>query len=174
MASLSFSFMVLSLAILLQFLLVFASTKSIDAICKTVDDKTFCVKTLSTYPPAASATNTFQAATAALKLGKSYAEKCAAFTAKAATENPNLKKQFDACQDAFKSIVSNLWSASGELKESPDTANYDVMICMDSTTIVKNMVGKNKDATSKTIMNMKLRMDKLISIEVGATIALGG
>ncbi|CAH2070147.1 unnamed protein product [Thlaspi arvense] len=173
-SSSSSCFVVLSLAVLLQFLFVSASTKSIDAICQRVTDKAFCVKTLTAYPPAASASTRFQAAKAALSLGMSYAGKSAVYVAKAAKENPNLKKQFAGCKDAFTTIVYSLKSASMELKESPDTSNYDVMVCTDSTTIVKNLVGKNMDKASKTVMSMTLMMEKILAIAVGATLAVGG
>ncbi|CAA7021805.1 unnamed protein product [Microthlaspi erraticum] len=174
MASSPNCFVIVIFAVLLQILFVSASTKSIDAICQKVTDKAFCVKTLSAYPPAVSATTTFQASQAALSLSISYAGKPAAFAAKAAKENPNLKKQFAGCQNAFMTIVASLRSASGELKESPDTANYDVMVCRDSTTMVKSLVGKNADMASKTIVNMTLMMEKILAIAVGAIEAVGG
>lgn len=83
-------------------------------------------------------------------------------------------KQFKASQDAFVTISSSLKSASLELKESPDTANYDVMVCTDSTTMVKGLVGKKTDKASKTLIKMTLRMEKLIALAVGATVAVGG
>lgn len=113
-------------------------------------------------------------AEAGLRLGISYADKSAGFTAKAAMENPDLKKQFEECQDAYATIIASLKSAASELKESPDTANYDVMVCSDSTTRVKNLVGKNSDKASKTVMMMTLMMEKLLAIAVGATVAVGG
>ncbi|CAA7021800.1 unnamed protein product [Microthlaspi erraticum] len=163
-----------NIVVLLQFLFVSASTKSIDPICHYVTYTAFCVKTLSAYPPAVSATTTFQAAQAALSLSKSYAEKSAGFAAKAAKENPNLKKQFAGCQDAFVTIIENLKNASRDLKESPDASNYEANICTDSTAIVKDLVRKNGDMASRTILNMTLMMEKFIDIAVGATMALGG
>ncbi|XP_010441452.1 PREDICTED: uncharacterized protein LOC104724616 isoform X2 [Camelina sativa] len=174
-SSSSYCFGLRSLAVVLPFLLVSAlATKYIDAICRRTTNKAFCVKTLNAYPPAASATNTFQAAEATLSLTMSYARKSASFAGKAAKENPKLKKQFAASQDAFATIITSLKSAALGLKESPDTANYDVMVCTDSTSIVKNLVGKNTDKASKTIMMMTLRMEKLLAIAVGATVAVGG
>lgn len=109
---------------------------------------------------------------AAINIAKSYAEKCRKFTEKTAKENPKLKDQFMDCQDAFLDIISSLKSAAGELKVSPDTANYDVMVCTDQTTIVENSIGKNRDVASNTIMKMTLMMNKLIAIAAGATDAL--
>ncbi|CAF2273798.1 BnaCnng65360D [Brassica napus] len=174
MASLYSCFVVGSLAVLLQFLFVSASTKSINAICQSVTDKAFCVNTLTAYPPAASATSTFQAAKAALSLSISYAGKSASFAANAANQNPNMKKQFAACKDAYATIIASIKSAAAELKESPDTANYDVMVCRDSTTIVKNLIKKNVDKDSKMLIKMTLMMERLLTIAVGATVAVGG
>ncbi|KAG2331744.1 hypothetical protein Bca52824_002924 [Brassica carinata] len=56
------------------------------------------------------------------------------------------------CQDAYHRIIMSLKSAAGELKESPDTSNYDVMVCTDQTTMVKNLIGKDTDVVSNTIM----------------------
>ncbi|CAN7016760.1 unnamed protein product [Brassica oleracea var. botrytis] len=131
MASLYSCFVVGSLAVLLQFLLVSASTKSINAICQSVTDKAFCVNTLTAYPPAASATSTesfpsqISLATGVLSCSVSYAGKSASFAANAANQNPNMKKQFAACKDAYATIIASIKSAAAELKESPDTANYD-------------------------------------------------
>jgi len=85
-----------------------------------------------------------------------------------------LKTQFAASQDAFVTISKSLKSAASELKISPDTANYDVMVCSDSIATVKNLVEKNTDNSSKTVMTMTLMMEKLLTIAVGATVAVGG
>ncbi|XP_010482307.1 PREDICTED: uncharacterized protein LOC104760993 [Camelina sativa] len=172
MASSSFFFSFVSLAVMLPCLLLSVSATSyIDTICnKAKGDKAFCVKTLSAYPPAASATSTFQAAVATLSLGASYADKSAAFAGTAAKVNPKLKE----CQDAFVLISRSCKSASSELKEDPQTANYDVMLCYDSITTVKNLVGKNTDKASKTIISMTMMMEKFLALAVGATEAVGG
>ncbi|KAH0932212.1 hypothetical protein HID58_009329 [Brassica napus] len=169
MASSSPCLVAIFVAIWLQFLSISASTKSIDAICQHVTDKRFCIKTLTAYPPAASATNTFQTVSAAIHIAESYAEKCRKFTEKTAKENPKMKNQFMDCQDAYHRIVMSLRSAAGELKVSPDTSNYDVMVCTDQTTMVKDLVGKNRDVASNTIMKMTLMMNKLIAIAAAAT-----
>lgn len=85
-----------------------------------------------------------------------------------------MKKDFAAIQDAFMTISMSLKSAKLELKDSPDTANYDVMVCTDSTMIVKNLIGKNTDKVSKTVMLMTLKMEELIAMAYGATVAVGG
>ncbi|XP_010441508.1 PREDICTED: uncharacterized protein LOC104724663 [Camelina sativa] len=171
-ASSSFFFGVVSLAVLLPFLLLSASATSyIDAICSnSPGDKAFCAKTLSAYPPAASATSTLQAAVATLRLGMSYANKSADIAGTAEKENPKLK----GSQDAFLGIIGNLKSSTSELTEDPQTANYDAMVCYDNTKILEDLVGKNKDKASTTIFTMTVMMNKLIDLTVGATIAIGG
>ncbi|CAA7057744.1 unnamed protein product [Microthlaspi erraticum] len=134
----------------------------------------FCVKTLSAYPPVVSASTTFQAAQAVLRFSISQAQISASFAAKAAKENPNLKKQFAGCQDAFVTIIEHFNNAIRDLQKSPDVSKYEAMICTDNTAIVKNLVGKNGDMASKNMVNMTLMMEKIIDIAVGATIAVGG
>ncbi|XP_010482310.1 PREDICTED: uncharacterized protein LOC104760995 [Camelina sativa] len=171
MASSSLIFGVVSLAVLLPFFSLSASGSYIDPICSNSrGDKAFCVKTLSAYPPAASANSTFQAAVATLRLVMSYANKSADFAGTAAKENPKLKE----CQDAFVDITRNLMGATAELTEDPESANYDAMICYDNTKLVEELVGKNKDKASKTIIAMTAMMSKLVDLAVGATIAIGG
>ncbi|EOA14553.1 hypothetical protein CARUB_v10027791mg [Capsella rubella] len=174
MASSSYCFSVLSLAVLLPFLLHSASATSyIDAICKKfTGDKAFCLKTLSAYPPAASATSPLQAGLATFKLAESYAYKTKAFMTKAAKEDPKLKKDLAGCQDAYKSIVRNYDSALSELKSDPEIARYDVLLCFDSTKKVKGLVGKNTDKASKTVIAMTMMMEKLSDISIGAIYTL--
>ncbi|VVA99195.1 unnamed protein product [Arabis nemorensis] len=172
-SSSSYGSVLVSLALVLQFFLASASTQYIDAICQHVPDKVFCVQTLNGFPPATSATTMFKAAQAVLRLGISYAAKSAAASAKAATENPNLKKQFERCQGEFATIIGNLKNAASELKEDAQAASYDIMICMDSTTIVRNLVGQYSDKDSKNVIIMTSMMDKFLEIDNGAAIAVG-
>ncbi|KFK24066.1 hypothetical protein AALP_AAs51332U000100, partial [Arabis alpina] len=171
MASSSYSFAVMSMVVLLQLLLISASsTKYINALCEHVENKTFCVQTLKAYPPVASASGKIPVAKAVLRLGISYAQKSARLVAKAAAnEEPNMKKQFEECEHAFWVIVADLKSAYSELKEDAETANYDAQVCTDNTKIVKFLLGKNRDKASKNIMTMTLKMEKLIALAVGAT-----
>lgn len=85
-----------------------------------------------------------------------------------------MKKQFKACQDAYVNVVTSLKIAALELRESPESANYDVMVCTDSTTMVKDLVWKNRDVAAKKVMTMTLKMENLLAIAVGATVAVGG
>ncbi|EOA14239.1 hypothetical protein CARUB_v10027394mg, partial [Capsella rubella] len=116
----------------------------------------------------------FQAAGATLNLAISYANRYAGFAGKVAKENPKLKRDFATIQNAFRGISISLKSAKHELKDSPDFANYDVMVCTDGTTMMKKLIGKNTDKVSKTVMLMTLKMEELIAMAVGATLAVGG
>ncbi|EOA15213.1 hypothetical protein CARUB_v10028604mg, partial [Capsella rubella] len=98
------------------------------------------------------------------------AQKSASFAEGVSKKEPSFK----ACQDAFVNIGKSLQSAVGELKASLETANYDVMVCTDQTTKVADLIGKNQDADSKTLMGMTMQMNKLIRLGVAATQVLGG
>jgi len=65
-------------------------------------------------------------------------------------------------------------SAFEELKRDPHIATYDVMTCTDHTTQVKNLVGKNTDVASKTLIEMTMQMEKLIPLALASTQVLGG
>ncbi|CAN7066001.1 hypothetical protein IGI04_040564 [Brassica rapa subsp. trilocularis] len=177
MASSSGYFFVLSImAILSQFLSAPTSALTnreyIDANCQRVKNKTFCVDTLTTYPPTVSATGLLPLAEAVINLAIAHAEKTAGFAADTAKNEAALKTQFNQCHDAYVAIVASLKSASLELKETPDTANYDVMVSGDDTSRVKDLIGKNLDKSSKTLMDMTLQMDKLLDLAAGATDAV--
>lgn len=111
-------------------------------------------------------------AEAVLGLAISHSEKTAAFAAETAKKDATLKTQFNECHDAFVGIVASLKSATLELKDSPDTANYDVMVSADETRRVKDLVGKNVDTASKTLMEMTLQMENLLDLAAGSTDAV--
>ncbi|CAN6860490.1 unnamed protein product [Brassica oleracea] len=153
------------MAILSQFL--FASTSAltnreyIDANCQRVKNKTFCVDhTLTTYPPTVSATGLLPLAEAVINLAIAHAEKTAGFAAETAKNEAALKTQFNECHDAYVAIVASLKSASLELKETSDTANNYVMVSdiSDDTSPMKDLVGKNLDKSSKTLMDITLQI----------------
>lgn len=102
------------------------------------------------------------------------AQKSASFAEGAAKKDPTLTKQFQLCQNAYVTIGNSLMSAVAELKDSPDTANYDVMTCTDQTTQVNNLIGKNTDMASKTLIEMTMQMGKLLRLGVAATQVLRG
>ncbi|CAA7021797.1 unnamed protein product [Microthlaspi erraticum] len=162
------------MAILSPFLLVSASaltsTKYIDAIC---GGNPFCMQTLTSYPPAVSATDLFSLAQIVINLGMSYAEGAGRFAAETAEKEPTLT-QFKSCQREYDGIQMNLRMGKSELKEYPDGANYDIMRCIDSTVVVRDLIGGNSDNASKTLMEMTRQMQRLINVAVGATVALGG
>lgn len=109
-----------------------------------------------------------------INLGISYANNTGEFAAETAKKEPTLKEQFKSCQDEYDGIQLYLRMASGELREYPTGANYDIFRCTDITMYVKDLVGGNKDNASKTLMEMTLQMERLIDVAMGATIALGG
>lgn len=111
-------------------------------------------------------------ADAVIRLAIAHAEKTTGFAAETAKNEAALKKPFNECHDAYVAIVASLKSASLELTETPDTANYDVMVSGDDTSRVKELVGKNLDKSSKTLMEMTLQMDKLLDLAAGATDAV--
>lgn len=112
----------------------------------------------------------------AIGLGISYAEKAAGFAAEATIheDTDTLKKQFKGTMEHFSSISWNLRMSRAELKEDPMSGNYDAMICYDQTRYVRDLIGKNRDNTSKMLMKMTLMMEKMLTIAVGATEAVGG
>ncbi|KAL1213758.1 hypothetical protein V5N11_009939 [Cardamine amara subsp. amara] len=176
MASSSSCFFVFSMAVMSLFLLAsvsaLANTEFIDANCQRVKNKPFCVQTLTTYPPAVAATGLLPLAEAVIGLAISHCEKTAAFAAETAKRDATLKTQFNECHDAYVGILASLKSATLELKNSPDTANYDVMVSGDDTTRVMNLIGKNADTASKTLVEMTLQMDTLLDLAAGATDAV--
>ncbi|KAL1207225.1 hypothetical protein V5N11_009936 [Cardamine amara subsp. amara] len=175
MASSSNLLVFVSVAILLQLRLGFTSatsTKYINDICNRVRNSTFCFKTLNSYPPAVAATNKYQAAQAVLHLGESHALKTLSFIEKVAMMRSNLK-QFKACQDVYKYIAMSFHVPTSLLKEAPDSANYDIMVCYDQTTIVNNLIGKNRDVASKKVMTMTMKMDVFINLADIATTVIG-
>ncbi|VVB14094.1 unnamed protein product [Arabis nemorensis] len=176
MACSSSCFFVVSMAILSQFLLAPASglvnRKYIDANCQRVKNKPFCVETLTTFPPTAAATGLLPLAESVVGLAIAHAEKTAGFAAETAKKDANLKTQFNECHDAYVGIVASLKSASLELKDSPDTANYDVMLSGDEIRRVQELVGKNTDKSSSTLLEMTLQMEKLLDLAAGATDAV--
>ncbi|KFK40236.1 hypothetical protein AALP_AA3G348300 [Arabis alpina] len=170
-SSSEFSLLV-SIVVLLQFSAsVLASTKYIDTICRmqSVQDKTFCLKTLNAYPPAVTATSLSPLVNIVIGYGISYAEKTEGFAAEAAKHG----HRFQLCKEHYATLSGNLRMSISELKEDPMSANYDVMLCYDSTRYVKDLVGKNKDEASKRLMKMTLMMEKIIPIVLGATEAVG-
>ncbi|KAG7537330.1 Invertase/pectin methylesterase inhibitor domain superfamily [Arabidopsis suecica] len=176
MASYSGCFFVVTLAVLSQFLLAPASAlvnrEYIDSNCQRVKNKQFCIQTLTTYPPTAAATGLLPLAEAVVGLAISHCEKTAGFAAETAKKDATLKTQFNECHDAYVGILASLKSALLELKDSPDTANYDVMVSGDEIRRVKGLVEKNTDTASKTLMEMTLQMEKLLDLAAGATDAV--
>ncbi|KAL0731368.1 hypothetical protein Bca4012_027462 [Brassica carinata] len=177
MTSSSNCFFVVSLVVSLLFFLgstlTMASTKdNIDSICSDSflkHNKTFCVQTLTSYPPAVSATNMVKLVKAAVDLGMTHAKKTASFVAGLEKE-PTFKNYFKMCNESYTLIVGNFRSARLEIedKESVDTASSDILVSLDNTQNVKDEVGKNTDKASKRLMEMTLVMEEFIAMGFGA------
>ncbi|KAF8096344.1 hypothetical protein N665_0312s0031 [Sinapis alba] len=176
MTSSSNCFFVVSLVVSLLFFLgstlTMASTKDIDSICKNSyvqHNKTFCMQTLTSYPPAVSATNMVQLVKVTLDLGMTNAKKTASFVAGLEKE-PTFKKHFTTCNESYSSIVMNFRNARAEIevKEKVSFASYDIFVSMDDTNIVKGEIGKNTDMASKRLMEMTFVMEDFIGIGFGA------
>ncbi|CAH8326996.1 unnamed protein product [Eruca vesicaria subsp. sativa] len=149
-----------------------ASTKDIDTICNADSmipkNKTFCLQTLTAYPPAVSAPNMAKLVKIVVGLGESNANKTADFVAGLVKE-PTFKQYFKACNDAYKLVVWNFRSARLELEDNEtQTASSDILVSLDDTEMVKNTIGKNTDKASKTLMEMTLVMEDFIGIAYAA------
>ncbi|CAH8327016.1 unnamed protein product [Eruca vesicaria subsp. sativa] len=171
MTSFSGCFFLVSMVVSLPFLLASSSTlstKYIDTICNNSKNKTFCLQTLTTYPPAVSETNMVSLVKIVLGLGLSHAEKTTGFVAELAKE-PTFKRYLKVCNDSYTGIVSELKVAIVESDEDPLSANYDIRVCADQSNIVKYNIGNNTDKSSKSLMEMTFLMDKFIDICDGAT-----
>ncbi|EOA34377.1 hypothetical protein CARUB_v10021902mg [Capsella rubella] len=174
MVSSSYCFFFVSVAFLLQSLVVSASalnsTKFIDQLCqKALVDRAFCLQTLSAYPPAVSATALLPLAEVVfLGICQPYAKLLVKSADRAAEKVPALKEPFKKCQDAYSRIVLELKYATRDLTSLYD-AIYDIQMCFDEINIVESWIGRNKDSASKSLMEMTTHMGNLLQLAVGAT-----
>ncbi|ESQ54860.1 hypothetical protein EUTSA_v10026329mg [Eutrema salsugineum] len=163
-------------AITLQLLLIPAAAsphmKYIDAICDRAHDQAFCANTLTSNPPTAAPIGLHPLAEAVIALAVSHAEKTAIFVDETAKKDPTLKTSFTECHKAYLAVVAALKSANLKLKQSPDTANYDVRASADHMRRVTELVGKNSDKASTTLKEMTLQMEKLLDLAAGAADAV--
>ncbi|KAF8117773.1 hypothetical protein N665_0008s0118 [Sinapis alba] len=159
-------------AITLQLLLVPASAsphmKYIDAICDRSHDQDFCVKTLTTNPPTAAPIALNPLAEAVMALTIAHAEKTVAFLDETAKKNP----AFAEYHKAYLAVVADLKSANVKLKQSPDTAHYDVRASTDQMKRVEGLVAKNNDQASTTVKEMTVQMEKLLDLAASAADAV--
>lgn len=105
-------------------------------------------------------------------LAISHAEKTAIFVDKTIKEDPTLKTPFTECHKAYLAVAAALKSANLKLKQSPDTANYDVRACSDHMRRVTELVEKNTDKTSTSLKEMTVQMEKLLDLAAGAADAI--
>ncbi|XP_010442487.1 PREDICTED: uncharacterized protein LOC104725516 [Camelina sativa] len=184
MASSSHCFFVFSMALLLQFLVAPAasalplnSTQYIDKLCQmsSIDDKPFCWQTLTGFRWAKYAGSSVTLAEVVISgLLVSHVQKTMRFALLTAQKEPSLKAQFGTFHDTYRTMGYSLGKAFQELRVSPRTANHDVMTCTDQITQVMNLIGKNQDVSSKTLIDMTMQMKKLLPLGVTATQAIGG
>ncbi|CAF2071481.1 hypothetical protein Bca4012_087988 [Brassica carinata] len=159
-------------AITLQLLLVPASAsphmKYIDAICDRSHDQDYCVKTLTTNPPTAAPIGLNPLAEAVMALTIAHAEKTAAFVAETGKTDPT----FTEYHKAYLAVVADLKSANVKLKESPDTAHYDVRSSTDQMKRVEGLVASKNDQASTTLKEMTVQMEKLLDLAASAADAV--
>ncbi|CDY69636.1 BnaUnng03320D, partial [Brassica napus] len=121
MTSSSKCFFLGSLVVLLLLFLgstsTMALTKDINSTCyrysvdnSFVHNKTFCLQTLTAYPPAVSATNMVELVKVTLDLGSTQAKERAGFVAGLEKE-PTFKKYFETCSESYATIVNNFRGA---------------------------------------------------------------
>ncbi|KAF3604120.1 hypothetical protein F2Q69_00033930 [Brassica cretica] len=143
-------------AITLQLLLVPASAspqmKYIDAICDRSHDQDYC--------------NPLAEAVMALTIA--HAEKTAAFVAETGKTDPT----FTEYHKAYLTVVADLKSANVKLKESPDTAHYDVRSSTDQMKRVEGLVASKNDQASTTLKEMTVQMEKLLDLAASAADAV--
>lgn len=111
-------------------------------------------------------------AEAVIGLGITHAEKTAIFVDETAKKDPKLKTPFMECHKAYLAVAAALKSANLKLKQSPDTANYDVKASSDHMRRVTELVGKNSDNASTTLKEMTVQMEKLLDLAAGAADAI--
>ncbi|CAF2149669.1 hypothetical protein BRARA_A01469 [Brassica rapa] len=159
-------------AITLQLLLVPASAsphmKYIDAICDRSHDQDYCVKTLTTNPPTAAPIGLNPLAEAVMALTIAHAEKTAAFVA----ETGKADQTFTEYHKAYLAVVADLKSANLKLKQSPDTAHYDVRSSTDQMKRVEGLVASKNDQASTTLKEMTVQMEKLLDLAASAADAV--
>ena len=159
-------------ALTLQLLLVPASAsphlKYIDAICDRSHDQDYCIKTLTTNPPTAAPISLNPLAEAVMALTIAHAEKTAAFVAETAKTDAT----FSEHHKAYLAVVADLKSANIKLKQSPDTAHYDVRSSTDQMKRVEGLVASKNDQASTTLKEMTVQMEKLLDLAASAADAV--
>ncbi|XP_023633144.1 uncharacterized protein LOC17876562 isoform X2 [Capsella rubella] len=174
MAYSSHCFFFVSVALLLQFLIAPASalplqsTQYIDDLCKmpSIDDKTFCLQTLTGYQGAMYAGSSITLAQIVISgLLVPHVQKTMRFALLTSAKEP---------PKYLRTVGYSLAKAFDQLAVSPRSSTQDVMSCTDQITKVLNLIGKNQDVASKTLIEMTMRMKKLLPLGVAAAQAVAG
>ncbi|XP_006282344.2 uncharacterized protein LOC17877232 [Capsella rubella] len=142
----------------------------------SIDDKPFCLQTLTSYQRAMYAGSSITLAEVVISgLLVSHDQKTMRFAlVTSAKQPPSIKTQFLTSWSYFRTIGFSLAKAYDELPVSPRSATYDAMSCTNQITKVLNLIGKNQDVASKTLIEMTMRMKKLLPLGVAAAQAVAG
>ena len=97
-----------------------------------------------------------------------HAEKTAAFVAETGKADPT----FTEYHKAYLAVVADLKSANLKLKQSPDTAHYDVRSSTDQMKRVEGLVASKNDQASTTLKEMTVQMEKLLDLAASAADAV--
>ncbi|XP_006281536.2 uncharacterized protein LOC17875685 [Capsella rubella] len=89
-------------------------------------------------------------------------------------EPTSLKAQFVKSHLILRNIGDTLGSAFFVLRVFPRVANHEVLTCLDQINKVMYMIGKNQDVASKNLIEMTMKMKKLLPLGVAATQVLAG
>ncbi|CAN7122894.1 uncharacterized protein LOC103852555 [Brassica rapa] len=165
--------LVVSLLLFLGSTSTMALTKDINSTCyrysvdnSFVHNKTFCLQTLTAYPPAVSATNMVELVKVTLDLGSTQAKERAGFVAGLEKE-PTFKKYFEMCSESYAIIVDNFRGARLCMEDGAAGAagaSITILQTYDNTQRVKDTIGKNTDNASKKLMEMTLVMEDFVAI----------
>lgn len=107
-----------------------------------------------------------------MELTIAHAEKTAAFLDEAAKKDPAVQAAYAEYHKAYLAVVADLKSANLKLKQSPDTAHYDVRSSTDQMKRVEGLVAKNNDQASTTLKEMTVQMEKLLDLAASAADAV--
>jgi len=111
-------------------------------VCQeTLGQKMDCIKLLSGDRKVLEATNIFDFSKAILELALQKGKEGQQFLKKLAQETK--AQAIATCANQwYAGVVGSFWSALNELKESPDTANYDAKVAGDGATYCEDSLAK--------------------------------
>ncbi|MFQ6656474.1 hypothetical protein Gotur_026570 [Gossypium turneri] len=129
------------------------SSQLVENLCngKTVQNRRFCLKALST-PEAVAAMDTTQLGTLIMKLGAANAKATLNLYNEIIKKpgSPQALKALNMCVEAYKYAILSFEMVSSELVEDPQTANYDV-----------GVIGPEIANCEKELINAKVQAPRL-------------